>query len=65
MSDLISQAQKQIAAILAKLEKEGDIVVKSIELDDIDVTKVGDDRRVMRRSVSIDCERLPGCDWDI
>lgn len=65
MSNLISQAQKQIAGILANLEKEADVIVKSIEFDDVDVTCGGDDRPKLRRKIFIECERLPGHGWEV
>lgn len=59
----ISEAERKIAAILAQLETEGGVVVRSIRLDTIETTTFGDDRKQFQQLVDIEVERLPGNNW--
>lgn len=59
----IWEAERKIAAILAQLETEGGVVVRSIRLDTIETTTFGDDRKQFQQLVDIEVERLPGNNW--
>lgn len=59
------EAEKQIAHILAKLEKETSQIVDSVEINKIDVTCFEDDRPRHKCAVRIITHRLPGNGWSI
>jgi hypothetical protein len=59
----IKEAEKAIELILSGLEYETGSIVRSISVDDIDITKMNDDRRQIFRTVRIEMERLPGTNW--
>jgi hypothetical protein len=60
---LIKQAESEISAILAKLERDTGAVVESISVRDIEVTTVGDSRREIVRKVVVETCRPPGTNW--
>lgn len=59
----ITEAEKKIAAILKQLEIDSGSVVKSISLDTIEMTNLGDVRPQMMQRVLIELERAPGNRW--
>jgi hypothetical protein len=59
----ISEAERQIAKILCALEKDTGQVVESVNINDIEITSIGDDRQQFQRSISIEVKRLPGTHW--
>lgn len=59
----LSDAERQIAAILAALERSSESLVRSVDIVDVEVTTCSDDRRQHLRRVRIDLERLPGTRW--
>lgn len=60
---LIRAAEKEIAMLLAKLEKDADALVEAIAVIDVDVTTAGDVRKQLLRRVLIDMRRIPGAEW--
>lgn len=65
LEKMVVEAEKKIARVLAELETNTGMVVDYLELNDIDVTTVGDDRPQLIRSLNIKMKRLPGTKWDI
>ena len=61
---LISTAEGEIAKILAKLEADTGTVLDMIEVRDIEITTMGDDREQWLRRVIIEMKRLPGTRWN-
>lgn len=61
----VEQAQKQIAQILAELERETDQVVEGLSIEAIDVTAVGSHRQQLMRWVRIDLKPVPGSNWQM
>ena len=59
----ISEAEREIARVLAALEKENDCIVDLVALRDIEVTTMGDDRQQLQRRVVIETHRIPGSNW--
>lgn len=59
----VVKAQREIAAILARLETETGCVVRFVELRDTDTTKFGVGPRRRSRVVEVHLERRPGSDW--
>jgi hypothetical protein len=60
---IVTEAERAIADILRRLEANGDVIVDTVELVDIEVTKMEDDGRRFVRKVRINTHRLPGRDW--
>lgn len=63
MSNPFLDAEQKIAGILKALEIETGEVIESIELAGIEVTTIGDDRRMFQQQVHIFSHRLPGHCW--
>lgn len=59
----VSQAEKEIAQILANFERDSDCVVDTVTLSAIDITRMNDDRVQLGRFVKIETHRLPGNNW--
>lgn len=59
----IKEAEEAIAKILAELEVSRCALVKSMEVFDMDVTRIDDDRQQLQRSVRIEMFRVPGQKW--
>ena len=62
-ANLISIAERSISDILKQLEIDTDSIVDKIMLDDIEITKMGDVRPQLLRSIQIVMMRLPGSHW--
>lgn len=60
----LEDAESAIAQILRDLERDTDCIVDSLQFEDIEVTRLDDDRRQFRRRVRIQLTRLPGHGWD-
>ena len=61
----VTEAEKSIAKILRDIELETGCLVKSIELDKIDITQIQDERPQHMMHVHIELERLPGHKWGV
>ena len=61
--DPVQQAQNEIAAILKRVEEETGQVVKSIELEEIEVTALGEPKRRNIAQIKIGLYRFPARDW--
>jgi hypothetical protein len=61
--DKVEQAQRQIAQILASLERETGQFVEGVCLHSIDVTTCESATRQLIRQVSIDLKPIPGSNW--
>jgi len=59
----VDEAVVAINRILAQLERETDSLVRSIDVRNIETTKLGDSRPVWLRSVELRIERKPGSEW--
>jgi hypothetical protein len=59
----VENAEAQIGAILARLEIDTGQNVRSIDIEDIDVTQVADTRQQIMRRVIINMVRIPGTRW--
>jgi hypothetical protein len=59
----LSEAEAAIAAILSQLEKDAECVVDQVNVIDVDLTCIDDDRQQLYRSVKITMRRLPGQRW--
>lgn len=59
----LAEAERAIAVTLSLLEKETGSVVRSVGVEDIDVTRLSSERRTYDRRVVIELERLPGTNW--
>jgi hypothetical protein len=59
----ISKAEFEIAKILERLERDTDSVVDAVTFEDIEVTRIDDNRRRFARRAVIETHRLPGHDW--
>jgi hypothetical protein len=59
----ITKAEREIAAILAQLERDTGSIVTDIEIKSIEVTTMQDDRRMLQQCVLVELERLPGTCW--
>lgn len=57
-------AEREIATILSDLEANAEALVRTIAIDDVDVTQVRDDRPQHLRAVRITLERIPGTRWE-
>jgi len=60
---LATEAEKEIAEILARFESESGTLIESIELQDTEVTTFTDDRPQWMRRVVVGWKRLPGTRW--
>ena len=58
-----AQAEKQIAQILCQLETEQGVLVDSVSINDVEVTRFEDNRRQNQRTICIETHRLPGHNW--
>ncbi len=63
MPDMIGDAEREIEAILKRLELATGSVVRDVTLDDLEITQISDDRKKILRHVVIKMERLPGTEW--
>jgi len=59
----IHDAEQEIATILAGVEREYEADVDGIEIQDIEVTRMEDNRPQLQRHVRIEMKRRPGQDW--
>lgn len=59
----VSDAQAEIAKILAAVETEQDCIVDGVEIHNIDVTGIEHDRQQLQRVVEIRLHRIPGNNW--
>ena len=59
----ITRAQQDIANILAKLERETDMLVKSLRIAEVNLTSFSDDKPIYAQCVQIEMYRLPGHQW--
>ncbi|HEU4708748.1 MAG TPA: hypothetical protein VFS17_05495 [Methylophilaceae bacterium] len=64
-TEKIIQAEHKIAAILADLEKETGMLVDSISMSTIEITRIESLGREYQCKVDISMLRLPGHDWTI
>lgn len=62
-NEQLAAAEVQIAAVLAKLERETDALVDDIQIKQMEVTRMQDDRPQMHRYVKITMHRAPGSQW--
>jgi hypothetical protein len=62
-TDLLFAAEREIAAILANLEKRTGQRVDSIRVDSFETTGVSDTRKVYKRQVLINLVAIPESDW--
>jgi hypothetical protein len=60
---VIRTAEREIAAILARLELETTSLVRAVEIRDVEVTGMMDDRRQLQRQVLIKLDPIPGSNW--
>ncbi len=60
---LITDTEREIAKVLAKLETDTGMVVDTVEVKDINVTELGDSRTQLMRRVAIEMKRIPGARW--
>jgi hypothetical protein len=60
---VIRTAEREIAAILARLERETTSLVRAVEIRDVEVTGMMDDRRQLQRQVLIELDPIPGSNW--
>jgi hypothetical protein len=58
-------AEKRISAILADLEKQTGCHVVTVDVVDVNVTAMGDDREQWMRRFRIDLQRPPGTRWSL
>lgn len=61
---LITEAETEIAKVLAKLETDTGMVLDRLEVRDTEVTTFGDRRPQWLRRVVIEMKRLPGTRWE-
>lgn len=61
--DLVSAAEKQIALLLADLEKQTGCYVDGLVLKNIEVTTVTSTAPEYLRRVEVDLRRQPGSHW--
>jgi hypothetical protein len=59
----ITVAEREIAAILAQLERDTGSIATDIDIKSIEVTTMQDDRRMLQQCVLVELERLPGTCW--
>jgi hypothetical protein len=59
----LDKAESQIKEILKQLESDTDSLIESIEVTDIEITGMGDDRKQLQRRVLIELRRNPGSHW--
>jgi hypothetical protein len=59
----VEEAEREIASILARLERENDGYVETIAVKDIEVTTLDSDRKQIARSVQISFKPKPGSNW--
>ncbi len=61
----LNEAKIGIAEILAQLEKDTHSTVKSIYLDELDISNMGDSMPQRLVAVQIQLERQPGTHWGL
>jgi hypothetical protein len=61
--DFVSQAEKDIGRILARLEQDTGNVIESIKIVDIETTTMKSMRPQFARRVVIQMYQVPGSDW--
>lgn len=59
------EAEQQIAAILQRLEVHTRCLVKAVEIEDLEITSLGDTQRQLERSVHIKLDPQPGTRWRV
>jgi hypothetical protein len=59
----LTVAEREIAAILAQLERDTGSIATDIDIKSIEVTTMQDDRRMLQQCVLVELERLPGTCW--
>lgn len=64
ISAAVKRAELRIGTILAALERETASLVDDVEIRNIAVTTVCDEREQIRRRVAVDLKRLPGTCWE-
>jgi hypothetical protein len=65
VQERLRAAEIEIAKILAQVEKEMDALVETVDVYDIEVTALDDDRRQLQRRVNITLRRNPGSNWGL
>lgn len=65
MHQKITEAQRKIAAILAQLETDTDMVVDGISLDMQDVSQVGGEKMAWICDVQINLRQLVDRRWNV
>lgn len=60
---LIDGVQRQIAFLLADLEKRTGCYVDGLSIESVDVTRVDSDRQMVARAVCVNLRRAPGSEW--
>lgn len=56
-------AEKKISTILAELEAENGALVEKIDIVNVEITGISDDREQLSRRVEIKMKRIPGSHW--
>ena len=64
-ADAIHRAEAEIARVLADLERETGSLVETLDLEDLDVTQLGNDRQQVLRRPVIRMRRMPGSEWAV
>lgn len=65
MNKLISTAEMEIARILKQLEIDTESVVERVDLIDVEITRVSEDRSSFIRHVELTLKRMPGMNWGV
>lgn len=60
---LVNQVQRQIAALLADLEKRTGCYVEDLKLHNIETTNINSSAPEFMRRVEVDLRRQPGSRW--
>ena len=59
----LAEAEARISKILSQVEKQFGALVQAIEIRDVEVTTMDDDRRQIRRRPVIILQTVPGSNW--
>lgn len=62
-SERIEQAERAIGAILAQLERDVDMLVQSVDIVDVEITRFESTRNEFYRRVELKLQRRPGTHW--
>ena len=65
MPQKVTEAQRKIAAILAQLEADTDMVVDGLNLNMIDVSQVGGEKMAWICDVQIELRQLVDRRWNV